>query len=377
VKFRRASGRADAPERRLRHGRGQAAAAAPPVRRIRWSRWILLSILVVAAAWYLLTGQATVVAQGVVNGDTTRVAAISRGRILSADARCGDTVQSGQVLAAVGNEERLLEIDARYENLSGELQGARAETGPALRQARERAAAAYRALEAARTGLADAQEERATYMRLFDQRAITQTKMRNAEERYQDALAARDIAVAEWQEALAAYDRTESELFTTVELLRAQLNEVDALRQRATRTVLTAPASGTIARCEAAVGEVVEAGEALFEVFGTDSAHILAYLDPKDVRRIALGLPATLTINGLPGRYAGRVTAILPLVEELPPALRRYFWQDEEWQQYAPVRIDLRGLGPAQRRQLSFGTRADVTIEVWNPGFDLQRWLPF
>lgn len=383
MKFRRSGGsRPAAPASSDRTARTGGSRRPSLLRRIRWPRWILLSLIVGAIAWYLVSGQISVIAQGVVDGQTTNVAAISRGRVASVPVDCGDVVNEGQTVAVLGNEERLIDLDARFSELEGELRSAREALSPALRETEQAAAAARRQLQAARDRLGERAATRETYRRLFEQRAIPRSRWREVQDNYQDALAARDVAQAEWRQALASYDRRESDLLNRIAELQDRLAEIDQQRQRATRTVLTAPRRGTVADCNVNVGEVVEAGQPLFRLFRTDTAHVLAYLKPSDVGRINIGSEAEIRINGINGSFQGRVRAILPLVEDLPPALSRYFWQDQEWQQHAPVEIELPNLSPAQRRQLTFGARTDVTIRLWRPtGVPLERsqlpdWLP-
>jgi membrane fusion protein (multidrug efflux system) len=381
MKFRRSAGTPRPPQAKTSPADRQARRPGL-LRRIRWPRWILLTLILGGVGWYLVSGQISVIAQGVISGQTTNVAAISRGRVASVPVDCGDAVSEGQTVAVLGNEERLIELDARYSELQGELRTAREALSPALRESEEAAAAARRQLQAARARVADRAEARETYRALFEERAITRTRWRDVQETYQDALAERDVAQAQWRQTLASYDRRESELLSQIAELRDRLREIDQQRQRATRTVLTAPRRGTVARCDVNVGEVVEAGQPLFTLFRPDTAQVVAYLKPTDVRRINIGSEAEIQINGMSGTFQGRVRAILPLVENLPPALSRYFWQDQEWQQYAPVEIELPDLSPAQRRQLTFGARSDVTIQLWRPagvpldGVRLPDWLP-
>jgi HlyD family secretion protein len=385
MKFRRSAGAPSGPgRRRSETGFGPSAAPGrrPLLRRIRWARLILIGLILGGIGWYLWSSQVSVVAQGVVSGETVSVAPIRAGRLSSISVTCGDVVRSGQTLAALGNQERLLELEERYQGLQGQLREARQSIEPALREASGTVEESYRRLEAARQAVAAERETRETYRRLFEQRAIGRQAWQDAQEGYRDAVAERNVAEARWRGRQAAYDRRESEYFTEIERLQDQLAEVDVQRRRAGRTVLTAPSSGTIATCRHEAGEVLQAGTPVFEVFRTETAHVLAYVEPADVQRIALGATATVRINGLPGRYEGRVTAILPLVQDLPPALSRYFWQQPAWQQHAPVRIEVPSLSGPQRSALSFGARVDVTLRNRGGGWPelevptLPEWLP-
>jgi hypothetical protein len=60
--------------------------------------------------------------------------------------------------------------------------------------------------------------------------------------------------------------------------------------------------------------------------------------------------------------FAARVVGAHPERPGMPPAMSRFFWQDERWSQYAPVRLDFAGLTAAQQSQISAGMRVDVSI---------------
>jgi hypothetical protein len=72
------------------------------------------------------------------------------------------------------------------------------------------------------------------------------------------------------------------------------------------------------------------------------------FFDPGDVAKLALGQHFTLSVGGIEGPLTARVTGFYPELSALPSSLTRYFWQQERWSQYAPVRLDFDRLSPAQ-----------------------------
>jgi membrane fusion protein, heavy metal efflux system len=72
---------------------------------------------------------------------------------------------------------------------------------------------------------------------------------------------------------------------------------------------VTAPFTGTVVARQVALGEVVPAGQGLFEV--ADTSRVWAMLDvcEADMRQIRKGLPVVLDVGGLVGeRHSGRIT---------------------------------------------------------------------
>jgi cobalt-zinc-cadmium efflux system membrane fusion protein len=127
-----------------------------------------------------------------------------------------------------------------------------------------------------------------------------------------------DEAVFERDAAHAAVETAQAALGTVGSVVAAAADDAAAWRGGAYE--LTAPLAGVVVRRDVAVGEAVTPGPVLFEV--VDASRLWAELEipERDLARARRGMPATLTVDALPGRtFAGRVEYIAP---ELDPRTR-------------------------------------------------------
>ncbi len=125
-----------------------------------------------------------------------------------------------------------------------------------------------------------------------------------------------DRLSAQSREALARGDRAQVALLEAqIAQARAQLSLTEA---RLARTRLTAPIDGMIVAGDLSqrLGAPVQAGEVLFEVAPLAEFRVDLWLDERDLRHVAPGLPGRLVLAGQPDAgLALRVTRITPLAE--------------------------------------------------------------
>ena len=126
---------------------------------------------------------------------------------------------------------------------------------------------------------------------------------------------------------------------------------------------MKAPKSGYLTECAAVEGSVVNSGTSLFSIYDPSEAYTVAFFDPSDAIRLHIGDVMTMSVAGLKDKISGKVTAFYPEESALPDALTRYFWQDQKWSQYVPVRIDFTQLTATQQR--SIYDSAEVSATVW------------
>ena len=187
------------------------------------------------------------------------------GQLVSRQARLGDTVKKGQVLA------QLDDADA----------------------ARSQASAAA-ALEAAEHRLTFATQQRDRDEAQAKQNLISQLQLDQTHDAYAAALAARDQA-------------------------KQQL----ALAQNQSRyTSLVADRDGSITSEQADVGQVVAAGQAVFGFAWSGDRDVFVDVPEDRLAGISVGQPATVTLLALPGKsFAGHVRDIAPAAD---PQSRTY-----------------------------------------------------
>lgn len=105
-----------------------------------------------------------------------------------------------------------------------------------------------------------------------------------------------------------------------LELARAQKRQSEAERRELDilhgQTRVYAPMSGIIAKRHVDVGAMVNPSVPIVTVVNVSTMVIYANAPERDVARIKLGLPATVTFDSLPGqRYEGRVMRISPVLD--------------------------------------------------------------
>lgn len=198
------------------------------------------------------------------------VRSLARGRVQEVLVRVGDRVASGQPLARVDNIE------------AGELGAQHLAAHADLQKLKVQLAASARQLERSK-GLV----------------TIGVTSQREFE-----------LAESEHQAMLEAIKAQES-LIAGLEskLQRFGLSEAEA-RQTSITTIRSSFA-GVVIRVQAAPGDVVDAGTALFSVTDLSEVWVQAEVYEKDLGRIQLGQPALISVDTYPGEtFSGTVAHV-------------------------------------------------------------------
>jgi multidrug resistance efflux pump len=279
-------------------------------------------------------------ANGIVSGELTAVAPIVQARLQRLFVNCLDRVKRGQKLAEFDNEATVESAAQQLHQLQLQLTQARAEIDIARQQSR----AAEKLVEA-QTAL------------LEQLKAILQAQDELIKKQYVAALvwekSKADVARAEAETRAAEFvyetkkaDQKKAEL--AAEVLEQRIDSFKNSPELTGHFFLTAPKDGIVTECAARPGEVIAAKAPIFQIFNPDDSYAVVFFDPGDVAKLALGQHFTLSVGGIEGPLTARVTGFYPELSALPSSLTRYFWQQERWSQYAPVRLDFDRLSPAQ-----------------------------
>jgi HlyD family secretion protein len=322
----------------------------PPVksrasRRLWWIRprmilFVILAGLVAAFA----ADRIWIRGNGIVSGRLTAISPIVQARLDHLLVNCLDHVKKGQQLAEFRNEETAEAAAQQLLQLQLELTRARAESFIADRQA------------AAAQKLVDAQQA------LYQQ----QVRVLQAED---ELVKKQVVALLVWQQAKAAVDRAAAEASAAqfvYETKRADQKkadlDADVLQKRIASYVsspeltghffLTAPTDGIVTECTAQQGEVISAHTPIFSLFNPNDIYAVVFFDPDDAAKLSRGESFDVTIGGLKTPVKATLTDFFPELSALPSSLTRYFWQQEKWSQYAPVRLDFKNLTDPQRDKL-------------------------
>jgi multidrug resistance efflux pump len=315
-----------------------------PRRRLwRRSRIVLFAIGAALIA-SIAVDRAWLRGNGIVAGELTAVAPIVNARLKRLVVHCLDRVIKGQRLAEFENE-------ATAESAAQQLQ--RLQLG--LIQARAQIEIAASEAQAARK-LVDAEAAL-----LQQQIAVLKAEDELVKKNY--------VAVLAWEQAKSAVARADAEtraaefVYQTkkadqkkAELdaaaLKEQIASFNASPELTGHFYLTAPTDGIITECAAQPGDVIPAKTPIFQIFNPNKTYAVVFFDPADLPKLALGQSFAIDISGVDKSVTGIVTGFYPELSALPQSLTRYFWQQEMWSQYVPVRLDFAAPTAAQRSRI-------------------------
>jgi HlyD family secretion protein len=371
----------------------------PKPARSRFRRYLpgLLFLAVLAGAaflfWRLFFGGATqpanlITLSGRIEGDPAAVAAKLSGRILEIRVREGDTVNAGDVIAVLDDEQ----IRARETQAQAAVTDAEARAGAAHAQIavlQEQLRQSELLTEQARTDaqgrvrqaenevvVAEAElarQEAANRIAVFDREAYTRLAATGAvpERKGQEA-----VSTAEQQTAAvaAAKRRVESargglliaratltnpgirasqaganrkqiaqqqkevaSANAKIEQARAQLSEAQANRKD---LEITAPFNGTVATRTAEPGEVVSAGTAIITLLDLSKVYLRGFVPEGEIGKVKLGQPARVYLDSNPNQpLEATVSRIDPEATFTP---ENTYFRDERVKQVVGIKLQLK-----------------------------------
>jgi len=330
-------------------------------------RWLFPLLAGLFIGWVLLIGELRVIALGAVDAKVMRVASPFPSQIVSTAVTCDTPVRAGTPLAVVRNEIMVQQYQTEFARVEAELNQLRQAYNARVTAADEAANAAaheHRAMTKVRENV---QTLRGAIEPLWKTRQVTLNEWLDIDNSWVKAISSEASSEATWRSRIADAERTRLELQEQIAGLQGRLTELGKLLDLSSHHELRAELSGVVTVCERRPGEVVAAGETIMEIQDEEVPTILAYINASDMDRIAVGMPAL--VFGATGREPLHATvAALPVqVGRLPGKLKRYFWQGQEWQQYAPVRLALAPGQGARIEALRYNERVDVLFRM-HPG---------
>jgi len=280
--------------------------------------WLLLLVPVVLLIWWGLarrdfavvvhvspvtktTIESTISTNGKVEpAEWAAARPLSAGIVDSVSAERGETVTAGQPLVTL--DMRLTQAE-----LAGALarkQEAQVEVAT-LNQGGKAAAIASLddSLRVAKDSVAAAQRNYDALARLLPQQAATKNQVDDAK----DVLDRAKLQVASIQHQRESLVTGSDKAAALARVNDAQ-SAVDLAAQRLQYGVVRAPISGTLYQFDVKKGAYLQAGDLVGLVGTLERVKVVVYVDEPDLGRIALGMPVTITWDGLPGKqWAGRV----------------------------------------------------------------------
>jgi membrane fusion protein YbhG len=357
----------------------------------------LLFLVVLGGAAYLVwrlffggpAGPENVITlSGRIEGDPATIAAKLSGRILEVRVREGDTVNAGDVIAVLEDEQiRAREDQARAAVTDAEAkadaarsqiavlqeqlrqselltQQARTDAQGRVRQAESEVVAAEAELARQEAAYRIAAFDREAYTRLAATGAVPERKGKEAVSTAEQQTAAVEAAKRRVESSrgalliarasltnpgirasqaganrkqIAQQQKEVASANAKIEQARAQLSEAQANRQDLS---ITAPFNGTIATRTAEPGEVVAAGTAIVTLLDLSKVYLRGFVPEGDIGKIKLDQPARVYLDSNPNQpldaYVSRIDPEATFTPE------NTYFRDERVKQVVGVKLQLK-----------------------------------
>ena len=274
-------------------------------------RLIIVAFLIVAASgsygayWWIYLRGTVSTDDAYVDARIITISSRLLGRVESVAFNEGDLVRAGDVLVtlvpdklAMAVAEEQAEVDRAIAAVN-RLKGPRQETiDVAKAEIQVRKVAALKALDDFRRA-----------QKLALAKAISEADLDRLRSDVHLARAALEVSRKNFVLLLAGGSEDQ------VDLAEAELNMVRARLDQAKidldDAVLYSPVDGVVARRTVDPGEVVDAGQGLFQIVEIGKTWVVANLEEQDISELREGQPVEITLDAFPGRIlAGHVGAI-------------------------------------------------------------------
>jgi len=317
---------------------------------------LILVLGLVATAWWRWTlvresGNPAIKGSGIIEITEVDVAFEVPGTIVERYADEGKLLDKGEPIARLNDREYQLQV----ERASAAKAGAEARYQLLLKGARgQEIDQALAGLEAAQADLDTVQREFQRAKALHDSRIVSQDEFDRINNAFTAAQKVRDRARSQLS-MLQEGSRTEE-----VEAGRAMLHEAEKALELAelnlARCKLFAPIAGRVLSKNREAGETVPPGASIVTLGDLTRPWLNLYIGERDLGRVALGMPAEVTVDSFPTQpFPGKVTFISEKAEFTPKNIQT---QDERVKLVYRVKIELQNRDQA----LKAGMPADAVL---------------
>jgi membrane fusion protein (multidrug efflux system) len=321
----------DQLEEMRRDATEEVAAPTPAPKRAGISKRTLVasSVAIAAAlggmAWITASPSSQSTDDAYVAADATSVAPKVRGLVAAILVRDNQTVKAGDPLVRIDPEE----FDARVASAEADLSDAQANVAAARAalvslNAEEKLAAAniVATRTAIRASTAEASRAEADQKR-YDALVASGAVARRDADTYRTAAIGAQQAAARAAAMLAVSQNEASVTAARRASLNAALEKAQAQRQRATaaldlahqdqrHTLIRAAIDGTIGNRQVRVGDYVQPGSRLLTLVPLHALYVTANFKETQTRDMAIGQPATISVDALGGKLTGHVESLAP-----------------------------------------------------------------
>lgn len=319
---------------------------------------VVVVIVLAAVGTNMLLGRGrdarTLLASGTVEATEARLGFQATGRIARVDAREGDLVKAGALLASLD----LAETEARRDQARAQADGAEAQLLELTRGfRREEVEQGRSALEAARRRHEDAKRDLERTAKLRAGGAVSEEAADKAQVALDLAASALKQAEDQWS-ILSTGPRREKidAARAQVEQARAAVRALDALLENMT---VRAPFDGVVTVRHREPGEIIPAGSPVLSVLNREDRWVRIYVPETRIAAVRLGLKAEITTDTYRGKqYEGAVAQIASEAEFTPKTVQT---QEERVKLVYAVKVRVEG---DSTYDLKPGMPADVRLAL-------------
>jgi len=267
---------------------------------------LLVAVLGFGGWWWMKSSAVVSTDDARVKGTIVAVSPKIPGRIESVLVQEGETVQAGQVIARIEKDEIEVQVAQAKANLAAaQAKLDETEAGSRPQQIAQAGAAAEQAL----AGFDNARRNYDRMEALYSQGAVSTQQLDAAK-------TALEVAKAQYNAAAQSYSLTaEGARDEDVKIARAQVEQADAALKNAelalANTQIKAPATGIVAVKSVDQGEIVSAGQPLFNITDPNDIWISANIEETSVGKLIIGQTVSFTVDAYPGHnFKGEVSDV-------------------------------------------------------------------
>lgn len=229
-------------------------------------------------------------------------------------------------------------------------------------------------IEAAKVNVWRASQDFTRYENLIKDHSITQQQYEQALAAKQTAERQLEVLKAQKQSAArqtAAMSRqksvSEGQVSVANAAIKQRMAELDAARLNLSYTVVTAAVDGQVSKVNLQPGQLLQAGQALFNIVPGDSKWIVANFKETQMTKMKIGQKVSVTVDAYPDHeFEARVTSFSPATGAkfslLPPdnASGNFV----KVVQRIPVKIEFTNAGDERLKQLRAGMNVAVDVHL-------------
>lgn len=231
---------------------------------------LFIIIIIGAIAWYWYLGQKGYVStdDAFIDADKATISSKIPGRVISLKSDEGDTLRTGQILAAL-------------------------DTSDLKAQEQQYIAAVLNAKESITLAQVNLEKAKDDYDR--------------AQNQYRDNI----ITKEQYDHSANALDAAQAEFNISLTKPGMYLAQQEVVKAQLRNSVIYSPIGGVIAKKWILEGDVVQPGQPIFTIFDMKNIWVTAQLEETLIGRIGLGVQVEISIDAYPGRkFSGKVIQI-------------------------------------------------------------------